>query len=203
MVSTAITQAIIAGVGTVILALSAIIVAIWRHVENLHDSEDSKKIDDLQNYRWGKVSSEIQSLYVDVGDYLEDNPHDDDSDLEFEAHLTNIIRDGVDLDDIEDLISNARGLDEPSQLYKRHEAAYEECYRSFIKSAGSLFVLDASIVIGLVLNASPLQGLYLLLNGLIGFVAIAWGWEAISEWSNARDIKKKFDAMWEDYRYDY
>jgi len=204
MVSTAITQAIIAGIGTIILALGGGIIAVWRHLEtNIHDGEDADKIEDLQSYRWGAVSSEIQSLYIDVDDYLRENPFEEQEDIEYEAHLTNVIRDGVDLDDLEDLIDEARSMDEPSQIYKEHESEYEECLWYFIYSAGSLFILDISIVVGLVAELGPFEGVYVLLNSVLGLSAVLTLYDAFKHLEEARNKKKEFDGLWEEYRYDY
>ena len=204
MVSTAITQAIIAGIGTIILALGGGIIAVWRHLEtNIHDGEDADKIEDLQSYRWGAVSSEIQSLYIDVDNYLSENPFEEQEDIEYEAHLTNVIRDGVDLRDIEDLIGEARGMDEPSRLYKEHESEYEKCLWYFIYSAGSLFILDTSIVVGLIAELGPFEGVYVLLNAILGGLAILTLYDAFKHLEEARNKKKEFDKLWEEYRYDY
>lgn len=203
MVATPIIQAVIAGIGTIILALSGVVVAIWKHVENLHDDGDSERIDDLQDFRWGQVSSEIQTLYQDVDDYLDENPHEDEDDIEYEAHLTNIVRDGVDLEDLEDLIGKVGELGEPSDLYNNHHAAYESCYWHFIKSAGSLFLLDALIIIALVVELDPFRGGFLMGNAFLGGFAVVMAYEGISDLSEARSTKKDFDDIWQAYRYEY
>lgn len=203
MVQTSVLQAIIIGIATISVGFFTVSTRIWMHTENLSDREDDERIQELQDYRKSELSSEVKNLYINIEEYLDDNPYDEGSPNDYEQHLVNIIDNEIDPDELNAIVEMSENINEASNLYERHESEYRTTYRYFAAAGAALLGLNGVVVSALIQGTQPFQGLAGTAQAILLFITILAGYRGGSHFTRARNIKEEFDNMWREYRYRY
>lgn len=203
MVSTSVLQAIILGIGTIAVGLLTAGFRVWKHVESLNGDDDENRIEELQDERRSDVSDEVKTLFIDIEEYLDENPHSKNGERDYDDHVVTVIDNHVDPDELNSLVEKAENINRPAELYNRHKNAYGSCYGYLFRSSVSAIGLNVIIASALIFGEAPFGGVYLILESLFAVASAIYAYESRDEFRYARNIKKKFDEEWENYRYKY
>lgn len=184
------------GTGTTVLVISTF--WIWRHVANLDEGEDLRKVNELENERWSTVSAELGSLHLSIEEYLDDS--DGPEDVPREEHIITVIEREVDPNELEDVVETLRAVGEIEDLYDDHVDCYEASYGNFGKAAFTLFGIDGIFAATLFTESDPMSSTMLLVWFVTGFLVVNYVYDGISNFRSARDAKRRFRGEWHDYR---